>query len=96
HGLKECDRIPTGARDKPEDELPYSLALKAESNLLRKECLEFSASTKKSMTQCLYVGDVDKVDRTEGMASMDVTSSRVTVENCQTKVRGISEVFDRY
>ncbi|MBA0721590.1 hypothetical protein Golax_009113 [Gossypium laxum] len=60
HGLKECDRIPTGARDKPEDELPYSLALKAESNLLRKECLEFSASTKKSMTQCLYVGDVTR------------------------------------
>ncbi|MBA0776260.1 hypothetical protein Gotri_011275, partial [Gossypium trilobum] len=86
HGLKKCDRIPTGTRDKPEDELPYSLALKAESNLLWKECLEFSASTKKSMMQCLYVGDVDKVDRTEGMVSMDVTSSRVTVENCQTKV----------
>ncbi|KAG8492870.1 hypothetical protein CXB51_010168 [Gossypium anomalum] len=88
HGFKECDRIPTGARDKPEDELPYSLALKVGSNLLGKECLEFGASTKKSMMQYLYVGDVDKVDRTEGMVSIDVTSSWVTVENRKTEVRG--------
>ncbi|TYH52607.1 hypothetical protein ES332_D09G040100v1 [Gossypium tomentosum] len=88
HGLKECDRIPTGVRDKLEDELSYSLALKDKSNLLQKECLEFGASTKKSMMECLYVGDFDEVDGAEGMFSTDVTSSQVTVANCQTEVRG--------
>ncbi|KAB1669860.1 hypothetical protein ES319_1Z003900v1 [Gossypium barbadense] len=88
HGLKECDRIPTGVRDKLEDELSYSLALKDKSNLLQKECLEFGASTKKSMMECLYVGDFDEVDGEEGMFSTDVTSSQVTVANCQTEVRG--------
>ncbi|TYG52623.1 hypothetical protein ES288_D09G043000v1 [Gossypium darwinii] len=78
HGLKECDRIPTGVRDKLEDELSYSLALKDKSNLLQKECLEFGASTK----------NFDEVDGEEGMFSTDVTSSQVTVANCQTEVRG--------
>ncbi|MBA0557500.1 hypothetical protein Golob_014568 [Gossypium lobatum] len=85
HGFKESDRIPTGARDKLEDELSYSSTLKDKSNLLQKECLEFGASTKKSMMECLYVGDFNEVDGAEGMFSTDVTSSQVTVANCQTE-----------
>ncbi|MBA0599590.1 hypothetical protein Gorai_005801, partial [Gossypium raimondii] len=46
-------------REKVEDEQPYSVALKAESNLLGKESQRFGSVTKKSMKQRYYTGKAD-------------------------------------
>ncbi|MBA0600244.1 hypothetical protein Gorai_006439 [Gossypium raimondii] len=43
-------------REKRDDEYPYSMALKAESNLIGKESLQFRFSTKRIMKQCFYTG----------------------------------------
>ncbi|MBA0696015.1 hypothetical protein Goari_002603, partial [Gossypium aridum] len=57
--------VNTGNQDKPEerekveDEQPYSVALKAESNLLGKESQRFGSVTKKSMKQRYYTGKAD-------------------------------------
>ncbi|MBA0780624.1 hypothetical protein Gotri_004703, partial [Gossypium trilobum] len=59
HGVKVCNGIPTDEKDKLKDELPYSLALKVESNLLGNESLKFGFSTKKSMKQCSYTRGVE-------------------------------------
>ncbi|MBA0570227.1 hypothetical protein Golob_003907, partial [Gossypium lobatum] len=45
--------------EKVEDEQPYSVALKAESNLLGKESQRFGSVTKKSMKQRYYTGKAD-------------------------------------
>ncbi|PPS15616.1 hypothetical protein GOBAR_AA04967 [Gossypium barbadense] len=71
----ECNGIPTDERDKLEDELPYSLALKAESSLLEKESLKSNFSTKKSVKQCSYIGDVVVFNEVYGKFSEDGTSN---------------------
>ncbi|MBA0753132.1 hypothetical protein Gogos_021703, partial [Gossypium gossypioides] len=59
HGVKECNEIKPLEREKVEDEQPYSVALKAESNLLGKESQRFGSVTKKSMKQRYYTGKAD-------------------------------------
>ncbi|MBA0633771.1 hypothetical protein Godav_005215, partial [Gossypium davidsonii] len=71
HGVKECNGILTDERDKPEDELPYSLVLKLESSLLEKESLKSDFSTKKSVKQCSYIGDVVVFNGVYGKFSED-------------------------
>ncbi|MBA0813378.1 hypothetical protein Gohar_027237, partial [Gossypium harknessii] len=71
HGVKECNGIPTDERDKKEDELPYSFVLKPESSLLEKESLKSDFSTKKSVKQCSYIGDVAVFNGVYGKFSED-------------------------
>ncbi|KAK5840744.1 hypothetical protein PVK06_009647 [Gossypium arboreum] len=40
HGIKECNVTKNEVREIAEDQLPYSLVLKVESNLLRKETMQ--------------------------------------------------------
>lgn len=47
HGLKECNKCSSIVKEKADDDLPYSLALKAESNVLGKENLQFGFIAKK-------------------------------------------------
>lgn len=56
HRVQDCDRITEDIRAKGEDELPYSIALKAESTLIGKECLVFDAKSRKSMQLYSYTG----------------------------------------
>ncbi|MBA0664994.1 hypothetical protein Goklo_004921 [Gossypium klotzschianum] len=56
HRVKECTCISVAEREKKDDEYPYSMALKAESNLIGKESLQFGFSTKRIMKQCFYTG----------------------------------------
>ncbi|MBA0869971.1 hypothetical protein Goshw_005934 [Gossypium schwendimanii] len=56
HSIKECSEVTTEIKNLPEDELPYSLALKAEINLLGKESLKLGSVARKSMKQWSYTG----------------------------------------
>ncbi|MBA0632063.1 hypothetical protein Godav_000875, partial [Gossypium davidsonii] len=82
HGVKNYMAISSEDHKKAEDDLPYSLALKAESSLLRRESLKFSFSTKKTMNQCYYTGD-------EAM-SKDGGSSTEVLRKDQRKVKEAS------
>ncbi|MBA0696717.1 hypothetical protein Goari_003247 [Gossypium aridum] len=56
HSIKECSEVTTEIKNLPEDELPYSLALQAEINLLGKESLKLGSVARKSMKQWSYTG----------------------------------------
>ncbi|PPD82284.1 hypothetical protein GOBAR_DD20788 [Gossypium barbadense] len=56
HVIKECNDTPADSKELPEDDLPFSLILKAESNLMGKVSMQLGANMKKSMTQCFYLG----------------------------------------
>ncbi|KAH1114470.1 hypothetical protein J1N35_007848 [Gossypium stocksii] len=56
HGVKDCTKIPLGDQVKTEDELPYSITLKAESSIIEKKSLWFGYLKKKTMKQCYYTG----------------------------------------
>lgn len=56
HGVKEYTKIPLEDRDKTENELPYSIALKAKSSIIGKESLWLGSLKKKTMKQCHYTG----------------------------------------
>ncbi|MBA0715886.1 hypothetical protein Golax_014762, partial [Gossypium laxum] len=49
HSIKECIKVTLKVKDLLEDELPYSLALKAELNLLGRESLKLGSVVRKSM-----------------------------------------------
>ncbi|MBA0738599.1 hypothetical protein Gogos_011931, partial [Gossypium gossypioides] len=58
-GVKDCTKISSEERERTEDDLPYSIVLKAESNLLGKENQMFGFSTRKLMKQRYYTRDDD-------------------------------------
>ncbi|PPD82730.1 hypothetical protein GOBAR_DD20345 [Gossypium barbadense] len=60
-----CGRLGHGV--KAEDDLPYSLALKAESSIIGKESLLFGSLMKTTMKQCYYTG-VEATNRDEGFS----------------------------
>lgn len=49
HAVKDCIEIPNLGEEKLEEDFPYSLALKVESNLVGKEILQFGFSVKNFM-----------------------------------------------
>lgn len=59
HGIKECKKIPSGIEEFLEDDLPYSLDLKVELDILGKVSLRLGSNVKKSISQCSYLGEVD-------------------------------------
>ncbi|MBA0570070.1 hypothetical protein Golob_003757 [Gossypium lobatum] len=71
HGIKDYMVILSKDREKVEDDLPYSLALKAESSLLGRESLKLGISTKRTMKQCYYTGE--EVTSKDGGSSLKVT-----------------------
>lgn len=56
HVLKEYKLIPVETRKLSKEELPYSLALKDETNNMGKESMKFGVRDKMSMKQKNYVG----------------------------------------
>ncbi|MBA0628213.1 hypothetical protein Godav_022978 [Gossypium davidsonii] len=71
HGIKGYMVILSKDREKVKDDLPYSLALKAESSLLGRESLKLGFSTKRAMKQCYYTGK--EVTSKDGGSSLEVT-----------------------
>ncbi|PPS04347.1 hypothetical protein GOBAR_AA16316 [Gossypium barbadense] len=55
--IKECSETSPEDRIKVDDEHPFSIALKAKSSMVGKECLIFGSIQKKSMKQCFYAGE---------------------------------------
>ncbi|MBA0648205.1 hypothetical protein Goklo_015972 [Gossypium klotzschianum] len=62
HVAKECTEISKLGKEIREDDIPYSLALKAGSNLVGKESLQLGVSGRKFMDQCLYTGEKEEWD----------------------------------
>ncbi|PPD99600.1 hypothetical protein GOBAR_DD03365 [Gossypium barbadense] len=58
HDLQNCTIVKLTEKDKIREDPPFSLALKAELNLIGKECLKFNAIGKKLQSQSLYTGGV--------------------------------------
>ncbi|MBA0742589.1 hypothetical protein Gogos_015631 [Gossypium gossypioides] len=77
YAVKDCIKIPNLGEEKLEEDLPYSLALKVESNLVGKEILQFGFSVKKFMKQCLYIGENEGVDTSEVKFKKDTTRSKM-------------------
>ncbi|MBA0869116.1 hypothetical protein Goshw_023342, partial [Gossypium schwendimanii] len=67
HGVKDCTEIPSGDRVKAKDDLPYSLALKAESSIIGKESLLFGSLMKRTMKQYYYTG-MEATSRDKGFS----------------------------
>ncbi|MBA0693002.1 hypothetical protein Goari_010519 [Gossypium aridum] len=59
HGVKECQVLSSVEKERSDGDFPYSIELKAESNLVGKESLLFEFFTKESMKQYQYKGGVE-------------------------------------
>lgn len=64
HSLVDYGEVASEVKEKLEEELPYSLALKAKSNLRRIKSFQFGDYGKKSMKQCFYTGFVEEMNGT--------------------------------
>ncbi|PPS16710.1 hypothetical protein GOBAR_AA03864 [Gossypium barbadense] len=62
HGVKDCIQISPEDRSRSIDELPYSIAFKAESAVIGKESIWYGSLKKNTMKQCQYTGE-EKIDR---------------------------------
>ncbi|MBA0881349.1 hypothetical protein Goshw_019997 [Gossypium schwendimanii] len=60
HKIKDCNDIPNESKELSKNDLPFFLALKAESNLIRKVSMWLGVTMKKSMPQCYYLGRSDE------------------------------------
>lgn len=82
HGIKDFHECPMEVKELADDDLPYSVALKAKSNVVGKECLQFGSFSKKSTTERSYVGKEDEVfgvDKKSGSAN--------PTKSCATKIQ---------
>lgn len=59
---KKCEDIPLKDRMKEEDEIPYSIPLRAKSTMIGKESFKFELLSKKLMKQYNYTSSTDFVD----------------------------------
>ncbi|MBA0880945.1 hypothetical protein Goshw_013511 [Gossypium schwendimanii] len=57
HGFLDCSSLNSAEKSKIREDLPYTLALKAESKLVGKESIKFNDFSKKVRAQCSYIGD---------------------------------------
>ncbi|MBA0862400.1 hypothetical protein Goshw_007960, partial [Gossypium schwendimanii] len=64
HGLQECTAIKPAEKNKIREDLPFSLALKAELNLVGRESLKFNALSKKLQPQCSYTRSIKENQET--------------------------------
>ncbi|KAK8261679.1 hypothetical protein V6Z11_D13G204700 [Gossypium hirsutum] len=58
HDLQECTIVEPVEKDRIREDPPFSLALKAELNLIGKECMKINAIGKKLQPQSSYTGGV--------------------------------------
>lgn len=61
--------------------LPYSVALRVDSPLFRKESLKYGFSSKKSMKERFYVGEVEVLESERKGADEDVSFSSIAKED---------------
>ncbi|KAH1082156.1 hypothetical protein J1N35_021917 [Gossypium stocksii] len=59
HGLQECKVKQPAEKDKVREGPPFSLALKAKSNLFGRESVKLNALSNKLQSQWVYVGSVE-------------------------------------
>lgn len=62
HGVQSCSVVGKAIKDLPEDNLPFSMALKAELNFLGKINLKLGVVSKRLMEQGVYLGE--EIDHT--------------------------------
>ncbi|MFQ6651840.1 hypothetical protein Gotur_024007 [Gossypium turneri] len=56
HGLSGCNSLNPAEKIKIKENPPYTMALRAESNLLGKECIKLNNSLNQNRVQCFYTG----------------------------------------
>ncbi|MBA0814619.1 hypothetical protein Gohar_020435 [Gossypium harknessii] len=56
HCLSDCNKLNPVEKIKIREDLPYTMALKAEFNLIRNESIKFNDFSKKVRAQCSYIG----------------------------------------
>lgn len=61
HILRDCQDTPCEVKELPEDDLPFSLALKVKSNMVGKVYRKLGG--KKMMMQCAYLGEEEVDDK---------------------------------
>ncbi|KAH1073219.1 hypothetical protein J1N35_025547 [Gossypium stocksii] len=74
YGIKDCNDTLNESKELSEEDLPFSLALKAESNLIRKVNMQLGVTMKKSMPQHYYLGRSD--EGIEGNSNSDTVQGR--------------------
>lgn len=95
HGLQDCDVVPDSVKNSTDDELPFSVALKAEPNMLGRESLKLGVFTRKTMKQYVYVGEEASKVKTKILTGKGSRkSSFLEKDDEQNKVSGtvIAEV----
>ncbi|KAH1048228.1 hypothetical protein J1N35_039012 [Gossypium stocksii] len=76
HVAKECTDISKLRKESGEDDLPYSLALKAESNLVGRESLQLGNIGRKFMEQCLYTREKKERDTSAVKLIEDIITNK--------------------
>ncbi|MBA0699524.1 hypothetical protein Goari_001154 [Gossypium aridum] len=74
HGLSDCSEWNPAEKIKIKKDPPYTLALKAESNVIRKESIKFNNFSKKTRAQCSYTGS-SKMEAMNGIIQGELQSS---------------------
>ncbi|KAK5835558.1 hypothetical protein PVK06_011249 [Gossypium arboreum] len=69
HSLTDCLMLSPADNNKASNDPPYSIALKAESNLVGKESIKLNAFAKKTGTQASYIGTMVKEPDDNDMAA---------------------------
>lgn len=57
HGIGDYQMISINDKERLVEEMPYSVALRAESSPFEWECLKYEFSSKKSMRKCYYTDE---------------------------------------
>ncbi|KAH1030678.1 hypothetical protein J1N35_042852 [Gossypium stocksii] len=60
HDMQECKVLSPAEKDKIRKDPPFSIALKAKSNMFGKESVKFNALSKNLNSKWLYVGSTEK------------------------------------
>ncbi|MBA0554508.1 hypothetical protein Golob_013606, partial [Gossypium lobatum] len=74
HKIKDCNDTPNESKELSKNDMPFFLALKAESNLIMKVSMWLGVTMKKSMPQCYYLGRSD--EGREGNTNFDTVQGR--------------------
>lgn len=61
HGFQSCELVTSEEKERPVDDFPFSMALRAESCSVAREIFQFNSLINKSMPQCQYTGVEDDV-----------------------------------
>lgn len=77
HNLRDCWEVSVKVKELSEDDYPFSVALKAEVNLVGKISLALGIAGKKTKAQCSYVGEDTRNSVLDMEKEDDVASSRI-------------------